>query len=52
MYTGDVSSAGTDANVFVQLYGREELQTEVSNLCSNKEERKSKFKRKAENTVE
>ncbi|PAA79474.1 hypothetical protein BOX15_Mlig008366g2 [Macrostomum lignano] len=42
-YTSDKSSAGTSANVFIQIYGRE-TQTEQKLLCS-KTDRSGKFKR-------
>lgn len=51
VYTSDVSGAGTEADVYVVLYGRDGMQTEQTSLCNNKDERKSKFKKKAISTV-
>jgi hypothetical protein len=42
-YTADERGAGTSANVYVQLYGKEII-TEEKPLC-NKRERDGKFKR-------
>ncbi|XP_078666046.1 lipoxygenase homology domain-containing protein 1-like isoform X1 [Branchiostoma floridae x Branchiostoma belcheri] len=43
-YTSDVSGAGTDADVYVVLFGRDS-QTEQKSLCGNKKERKEKFEK-------
>ncbi|XP_077976546.1 lipoxygenase homology domain-containing protein 1-like isoform X1 [Styela clava] len=48
--TSDVSGAGTDANVYVVLYGRDGIQTEQVSLCPNKDDRKSKFEKKQTDT--
>ncbi|KAL3842214.1 hypothetical protein ACJMK2_020253, partial [Sinanodonta woodiana] len=45
-HTSDISSAGTSANVYIQLYGKE-VATQQKNLCISKIERKDKFKRGA-----
>lgn len=51
VYTSDVSGAGTDANVFIVLYGRDGMLTQKTNLCSSKDERKGKFNKKSVDTV-
>jgi len=51
VYTSDVSGAGSDANVFVVLYGRDGSQTEPTSLCPKKDERKSRFNKKSVDTV-
>ncbi|CAE1278375.1 unnamed protein product [Acanthosepion pharaonis] len=43
-YTGDVSGASTDADVFIVLYGKTSS-TQQKFLCANKKERKQRFKR-------
>ncbi|XP_012940880.1 lipoxygenase homology domain-containing protein 1 [Aplysia californica] len=43
-FTSDISSAGTDAMVYVALYGKETA-TQPKNLCSSKRECKQRFKR-------
>ncbi|XP_078580092.1 lipoxygenase homology domain-containing protein 1-like isoform X2 [Branchiostoma floridae x Branchiostoma japonicum] len=43
-YTSDVSGAGTDADVYIVLFGRD-TQTEQKSLCANKKERKEKFEK-------
>lgn len=48
-HTSDVSSAGTSANVYIQLYGKE-VCTEQKDLCISKLERKDKFKKKSVDT--
>ncbi|KAL5006870.1 hypothetical protein ScPMuIL_015676 [Solemya velum] len=45
--TGKVSSAGTSANVYIQLYGKDTC-TEKKSLCGSKRERKDKFKKGTE----
>ncbi|WAR01120.1 LOXH1-like protein, partial [Mya arenaria] len=42
--TSDLSSAGTSANVYIQLYGRD-IATQQKDLCVSKLDRKDKFKR-------
>lgn len=46
-FTSDSRSAGTSANVFIQLYGREVCTLEKP-LCVSKLDREDKFKRGAE----
>ena len=46
-FTSDLRSAGTSANVHIQLYGRE-ICTQEKPLCVSKTERDDKFKRGAE----
>ena len=46
VYTGDVSGAGTDADVYVVLFGKEKSTSQKS-LCVNKQERKKYFERKS-----
>ncbi|KAF7660325.1 hypothetical protein LDENG_00284760 [Lucifuga dentata] len=48
-YTSDVFGAGTDADVFIALYGRDAVCTQQKSLCVNKRERRMYFKRGAEN---
>ncbi|XP_061674583.1 lipoxygenase homology domain-containing protein 1-like [Syngnathoides biaculeatus] len=48
VYTGDVSGAGTDADVFVVLYGQKGICTLQKGLCVNKRERRLHFGRGAE----
>ncbi|XP_068508966.1 lipoxygenase homology domain-containing protein 1 [Syngnathus scovelli] len=48
IFTGDVFGAGTDADVFVVLYGRDALCTQQKRLCVNKRERIMYFERGAE----
>ena len=43
-YTSDMSNSGTNADVYVVLYGRESC-TEKMSLCANKNERKKCFER-------
>ena len=45
--TSDLRSAGTSANVYIQLYGRENC-TQEKYLCHSKLDREDKFKRGAE----
>ncbi|XP_063957148.1 lipoxygenase homology domain-containing protein 1-like [Lytechinus pictus] len=47
VFTSDVSGAGTDADVFIVLYGREVVTTQKS-LCDNKKKRKECFERNCE----
>ncbi|KAM6965464.1 lipoxygenase homology domain-containing protein 1 [Aplochiton taeniatus] len=49
LYTSDVFAAGTDADVFIVLYGRNALCTQQKHLCVNKRERQMYFERGAEN---
>ncbi|GAB1599835.1 lipoxygenase homology domain-containing protein 1 isoform X2 [Argonauta hians] len=43
-YTGDVSQASTDADVYIALYSKDK-RTQQQSLCFSKAERKQKFKR-------
>ncbi|XP_048065057.1 lipoxygenase homology domain-containing protein 1 isoform X2 [Megalobrama amblycephala] len=47
-FTSDVFAAGTDANVFIVLYGQKGLCTQQKYLCVNKRERRLYFERSAE----
>lgn len=47
-FTSDVFGAGTDADVFLVLYGRDAICTEQKSLCVNKRERRMYFERGAE----
>uniref|UniRef100_A0A667ZD74 Lipoxygenase homology PLAT domains 1 n=1 Tax=Myripristis murdjan TaxID=586833 RepID=A0A667ZD74_9TELE len=48
IYTSDVFGAGTDADVFIVLYGRKAVCTQQKHLCVNKRERRLFFERGAE----
>ncbi|XP_057675206.1 lipoxygenase homology domain-containing protein 1-like isoform X2 [Corythoichthys intestinalis] len=48
IFTSDIFGAGTDADVFVVLYGREAVCTQQKRLCVNKRERIMYFERGAE----
>ncbi|KAI3372735.1 hypothetical protein L3Q82_023197 [Scortum barcoo] len=48
IYTSDVFGAGTDADVFIVLYGRKGVCTLQKHLCVNKRERRLYFERGAE----
>lgn len=48
IYTSDVFGAGTDADVFIALYGRKGVSTQQKHLCVNKRERRLYFERGAE----
>ncbi|XP_061658036.1 lipoxygenase homology domain-containing protein 1-like [Syngnathoides biaculeatus] len=48
IFTSDVFGAGTDADVFVVLYGRDGVCTQQKRLCVNKRERMMYFERGAE----
>lgn len=48
IFTSDVFSAGTDADVFIVLYGRNAVCTQQKSLCVNKRERRMYFERGAE----
>uniref|UniRef100_A0A8D3BN03 Lipoxygenase homology domains 1b n=1 Tax=Scophthalmus maximus TaxID=52904 RepID=A0A8D3BN03_SCOMX len=48
IYTSDVFCAGTDADVFIVLYGRKGVCTQQKHLCVNKRERRLYFERGAE----
>ncbi|TNN59103.1 Lipoxygenase y domain-containing protein 1 [Liparis tanakae] len=48
IYTSDVFGAGTDADVFIVLYGRVGVCTQQKHLCVNKRERRLNFERGAE----
>ncbi|KAM3939741.1 lipoxygenase homology domain-containing protein 1 [Leptodactylus fuscus] len=45
VYTSDIFSAGTDADVFIVLYGRDGVCTQQKSLCVNKRERRMYFER-------
>ncbi|XP_021569028.1 lipoxygenase homology domain-containing protein 1 [Carlito syrichta] len=47
LYTSDVFAAGTDANVFIVLYGCDAVCTQQKYLCTNKREQKLFFERKS-----
>ncbi|XP_073676001.1 lipoxygenase homology domain-containing protein 1-like [Garra rufa] len=47
-FTSDVFAAGTDADVFIVLYGQKGLCTQQKYLCVNKRERLMYFERSAE----
>ncbi|KAK2819320.1 hypothetical protein Q5P01_024881 [Channa striata] len=48
IFTTDVFGAGTDADVFIVLYGRDAVCTQQKSLCVNKRERRMYFERGAE----
>ncbi|KAM9858421.1 lipoxygenase homology domain-containing protein 1 [Aulostomus maculatus] len=48
IYTSDVFGAGTDADVFIVLYGPKGVCTQQKHLCVNKRERRLYFERGAE----
>ncbi|KAA8578774.1 hypothetical protein FQN60_009195 [Etheostoma spectabile] len=48
IFTSDVFGAGTDADVFIVLYGRNAVCTQQKSLCVNKRERLMYFERGAE----
>lgn len=47
-FTSDVFGAGTDADVFIVLYGRDAVCTQQKSLCVNKRERMMYFERGVE----
>ncbi|CAN9504554.1 unnamed protein product [Ophioblennius macclurei] len=47
-FTSDVFGAGTDADVYIVLYGRDAVCTQQKSLCVNKRERRMYFERGAE----
>ncbi|KAM5305132.1 lipoxygenase homology domain-containing protein 1 isoform 3-T3 [Glossophaga mutica] len=47
LYTSDVFAAGTDANIFIVIYGCDGLCTKQKFLCTNKREQKLYFERKS-----
>ncbi|XP_076613401.1 lipoxygenase homology domain-containing protein 1 [Chaetodon auriga] len=47
-FTSDLFGAGTDADVFIALYGRDAVCTQQKSLCVNKRERRMYFERGAE----
>ncbi|KAI1905273.1 hypothetical protein AGOR_G00014410 [Albula goreensis] len=47
-FTSDIFGAGTDADVFIVLYGRDSVCTQQKSLCVNKRERRLYFERNAE----
>ncbi|CAG5986167.1 unnamed protein product [Menidia menidia] len=48
VFTSDMFAAGTDADVFIVLYGRDAVCTQQKSLCVNKRERRMYFERGAE----
>lgn len=48
IFTSDIFAAGTDADVFIVLYGRNAICTQQKSLCVNKRERRMYFERGAE----
>ncbi|KAF7200542.1 lipoxygenase homology domain-containing protein 1-like [Nothobranchius furzeri] len=48
IFTSDVFAAGTDADVFIVLYGRNGVCTQQKHLCVNERERRLYFERGAE----
>ncbi|XP_044287456.1 lipoxygenase homology domain-containing protein 1 isoform X2 [Varanus komodoensis] len=49
VYTSDIFGAGTDADVFVVLYGADGICTQQKSLCQNKRERRMFFERRSVN---
>ncbi|ETE58684.1 Lipoxygenase-likey domain-containing protein 1, partial [Ophiophagus hannah] len=49
VYTSDVFGAGTDADVFIVLYGADGVCTQQKPLCQNKREQRMFFKRNSVN---
>lgn len=49
IFTSDIFAAGTDADVFIVLYGQNSVCTSQKSLCLNKRERSMYFERGAEN---
>ncbi|XP_058024091.1 lipoxygenase homology domain-containing protein 1 [Ahaetulla prasina] len=49
VYTSDVFGAGTDADVFIVLYGADGVSTQQKPLCQNKREQRMFFKRNSIN---
>ncbi|XP_038187073.1 lipoxygenase homology domain-containing protein 1 isoform X3 [Arvicola amphibius] len=47
LYTSDVFAAGTDANIFIVIYGCDAVCTRQKFLCTNKREQKLFFERKS-----
>lgn len=47
LYTSDVFAAGTDANIFIVIYGCDAVRTQQRFLCANKREQKLFFERKS-----
>nr|KAF6471720.1 lipoxygenase homology domains 1 [Molossus molossus] len=47
LYTSDIFAAGTDANIFIVIYGCDGVCTEQKYLCTNKREQKMFFERKS-----
>lgn len=48
IFTSDIFAAGTDADVFIVLYGQNAVCTQQKSLCVNKRERRMYFERGAE----
>lgn len=49
MYTSDIFGAGTDADVFIVLYGSDGICTQQKSLCLNKREQRMYFERNSVN---
>ncbi|XP_062984875.1 lipoxygenase homology domain-containing protein 1 [Elgaria multicarinata webbii] len=49
VYTSNIFGAGTDADVFIVLYGADGVCTQQKSLCQNKRERRMFFERNAVN---
>ncbi|XP_040334423.1 lipoxygenase homology domain-containing protein 1 [Herpailurus yagouaroundi] len=47
LYTSDIFAAGTDANIFIVIYGCDAVCTQQKYLCTNKREQKLFFERKS-----
>ncbi|XP_006835208.1 PREDICTED: lipoxygenase homology domain-containing protein 1 [Chrysochloris asiatica] len=47
LYTSDVFAAGTDANIFIVIYGCDAVCTQKKYLCTNKREQKLFFEKKS-----
>ncbi|KAL2778056.1 lipoxygenase homology domain-containing protein 1 isoform 1 [Daubentonia madagascariensis] len=47
LYTSDVFASGTDANIFIVIYGCDAVCTQQKYLCTNKREQKLFFERKS-----
>lgn len=49
VYTSDIFGAGTDADVFIVLYGSDGICTQQKSLCLNKREQRMYFERNSVN---
>lgn len=49
VYTSDIFGAGTDADVFIVLYGSDGICTQQKSLCVNKREQRMYFERNSVN---